>query len=78
MRDLGFEVRLEPVMVRHWVREKEEAQLVRYPGQVGHSSQKIALAALGNTTATPPEGFSAPVLVVKSFDQLEQVPLDRR
>ncbi len=34
MMDLGFEVKLEPVTVRHWVHGQEEAQLTRYLGQV--------------------------------------------
>lgn len=28
MRELGLDVRLEPVTVRHWVRGREEAELV--------------------------------------------------
>ena len=72
LRDVGFEVRLEPVNVKHWVRGGEEAQLTRYPGRVEQSSQKIVLTALGNSISTPAEGITAPILVVKTFDQLEQ------
>ena len=77
MRDLGFDVRLEPVTVKHWVRGSEEAQLVRYPGRVDQSSQKIVLTALGNSISTPAGGITAPVLVVKSFDQLEHTSAEQ-
>ncbi len=77
MRNLGFEVRLEPVSVRHWVRGQEEAQLIRYPGQVSGTSQKIVVAALGNTPATPPDGISAPVIVVNTFEEFDQLSTDR-
>lgn len=77
MRDLGLDVRLEPVTVRHWVRGKEEAQLIRYPGQVPESSQKIVVTALGNTIATPDDGITAPILVIRAFDQLEQLPAEQ-
>src|SRR5262245_56763027 len=43
MQELGADVRLEPVTVRHWVRGQEEAQLVRYPGQVEANFQKIVV-----------------------------------
>src|SRR5271165_537635 len=46
MRRLGLEVRLEPVTVRHWVRGREEAQLLRYPGQVAGTQQKIVVTSL--------------------------------
>jgi len=74
MRALGFDVRLEPVMVRHWVRGREESELVRYPGQVTGTTQKILVTALGNTVATPASGITAPILVMDNFEQLEQVP----
>ncbi|HWO30491.1 MAG TPA: M20/M25/M40 family metallo-hydrolase [Candidatus Acidoferrum sp.] len=71
MMDLGFEVKLEPVTVRHWVRGKEEAELTRYPGQVPGTRQKIAVTALGNAPATPPDGITAPVIVVNTFDEFD-------
>src|SRR5215469_5476168 len=64
MRALGLEVRLEPVTVRHWVRGREEAELVRYPGQAEGTRQRILVTALGNTVATPDEGITAPLLVI--------------
>jgi carboxypeptidase Q len=73
---LGLDVRLEPVTVRHWVRGREEAQLIRYPGQVSKTSQKIVVTALGNTVPTPPEGITAPVIVVETFEELDQLAGD--
>ncbi|MBV9181390.1 MAG: M20/M25/M40 family metallo-hydrolase [Acidobacteria bacterium] len=75
MRTLGLDVRLEPVTVRHWVRGKEEAELVRYSGQAEQATQKIIVTALGNSVATPTDGITASVLVADSFKQLEQLPV---
>ena len=57
-------VRGEPVMVPHWVRGEESATLVE-PRQ-----WKLHMIGLGGSVGTPPEGITAPVLVVKSFDDL--------
>jgi carboxypeptidase Q len=70
MRKLGLEVELEPVMVPHWVRGEERAELTTYPGQAPGTSQKIILTALGNSIATSPSGLTAEVVVVDSFDDL--------
>lgn len=77
MRELGLDVRLEPVTVRHWVRGREEAELIRYPGQVDGTVQEILVTALGNTVATPEEGIRAPILVVDSFEQFGQLPVSQ-
>jgi carboxypeptidase Q len=77
MRALGLDVRLEPVTVRHWVRGKEEAELVAYPGQVEGTKQKILVTTLGNTVATPDQGITAPILVMDSFEQLDELPPDQ-
>jgi carboxypeptidase Q len=77
MRALGANVRLEPVKVRHWVRGSEEAELVRYPGQVEGTVQRIPVTALGNTVATPDQGITAPVLVIDSFERLDELPADQ-
>lgn len=76
MRDLGFEVRLEPVMVRHWVRGREEARLVRYPGQAPGTSQKLVVTALGNSVPTRTEGITARVIVVNTFEELDRLPAE--
>jgi hypothetical protein len=67
---LGLKVRLEPVTVAHWVRGEETAALVDWPGRMTDTTQKIVLTALGMSVATPADGLTAPVVVVKSFDQL--------
>jgi carboxypeptidase Q len=70
LRRLGLEVTLEKVMVPHWVRGEERAELTVFPGQAPHTSQKIVLTALGNSPATPPDGITAEVVVVNNFDEL--------
>ena len=77
MRALGLDVHLEPVTVRHWVRGREEAELVRYPGKVEGTTQKILVTALGNTVATPDQGITAPLLVINRFEQLEKLPANQ-
>jgi carboxypeptidase Q len=70
MRRLGLEVTLEKVIVPHWVRGLETGALVQWPGQARQTTQKIVLTALGGSVATPPEGLTADVVVVKDFDEL--------
>jgi carboxypeptidase Q len=70
LRKLGLEVTLEKVMVPHWIRGEERAELTAFPGQAPHTSQKIVLTALGNSPATPPEGITAEVIAVNNFDEL--------
>ena len=77
LRALGCEVRLEKVMVPHWVRGEETAALVQFPGQAANTAQKIVLCALGNSVATPKEGIEAEVLAVKNFDELKSMPRER-
>jgi Zn-dependent M28 family amino/carboxypeptidase len=67
---LGLEVRLEKVMVPHWVRGEETGALVSFPGMAPETTQKIILTALGGSVATPPEGLTAEVVVVRDFDEL--------
>jgi carboxypeptidase Q len=71
LRKLGLEVRLEEVKVPQWMRGIETAELVEYPGQAPGTSQKIVLTALGNNRPTSPDGITAEVVVVKSFDELK-------
>jgi Zn-dependent M28 family amino/carboxypeptidase len=61
----GIDVRQERVMVPHWVRGAERARLV------SHNNQKIVLTALGGSVATKPEGITAEVIEVSSFDELK-------
>jgi carboxypeptidase Q len=62
----GFEnVRAEKVMVPHWVRGEESAELLE------PSVRSLTMLGLGNSVGTPPEGIEADVLVVGSFDELK-------
>jgi carboxypeptidase Q len=70
LRQLGLDTRLEEAKVPHWVRGTESGELIEYPGQVPHSAQKIVVTALGGSTATPPAGLTARVVVVKNFEAL--------
>jgi len=70
MRRLGLEVKLERVMVPHWVRGTETAELIRFDGQAPGTTQKVVLTALGGSVATHAEGLSAEVIVVNNFDEL--------
>ncbi|MGB6192774.1 MAG: M20/M25/M40 family metallo-hydrolase, partial [Terracidiphilus sp.] len=74
MRALGAEVTLEKAMVPHWVRGAETAELTAWQGQTPGTTQKIVLTALGSSVATPPEGITAPVVVVDDWQQLKALP----
>jgi carboxypeptidase Q len=65
MRSDGLEnVRGEEVMVPHWVRGAESAELLE------PRARRLPMLGLGGSIATPPEGITAEVLVVKSFADL--------
>jgi hypothetical protein len=57
-------VRGEQVMVPHWVRGQESAELLQ-PRPL-----PLHLLGLGGSVGTPPAGITAPVLVVDNFDEL--------
>ena len=57
-------VRGEPVQVPHWVRGNEHAELLL------PRPRRLPMLGLGGSVATPPEGITADVLVVSSFDEL--------
>jgi len=66
MRKDGLDnVRLDPVMVPHWVRGQESAEIVK------PSRQWIPMLGLGGSVATPPAGIEAEAFVVKNFDELD-------
>jgi carboxypeptidase Q len=77
LKVIGCEVRLEKVMVPHWVRGEETAALVQFPGQAGNTTQKIVLCALGKSVATLPEGLTAEIVVVRTFDELKALPREK-
>jgi len=71
MRKLGATVTLQPVKVPHWVRGEEKAELVDYKGRPAGVTQRIVTTALGGSGATPAAGLNAPVIVVRSFEELK-------
>lgn len=66
MKKDGLEnVHAEPVMVPHWVRGQESAEIVE------PARHAIAMLGLGDSVGTPPGGIQAEALVVRSFKELE-------
>ncbi len=59
-------VRGEQVMVPHWVRGRESLTLLE-PRVLS-----LPVLGLGGSIGAPPDGLTAEVLVVRSFDELEQ------
>lgn len=69
-RDGLANVRLERVMVPHWVRGEESGAIVRpFP-------QPLAIAALGGSVGTAGDGVEGEALVVPSFAELESRAAD--
>ncbi|HTH46549.1 MAG TPA: M20/M25/M40 family metallo-hydrolase [Candidatus Limnocylindria bacterium] len=65
MRADGFDnVRGEPVMVPHWVRGEESAELLQ------PRKEMLPMLGLGGSIATPWRGITAPVFVVHSVAEL--------
>jgi carboxypeptidase Q len=60
-------VRTIPVKVPHWVRGREAAEMVE-PAQ-----KPLFMLGLGGSVATPPEGITADVVAVSTFDELENL-----
>src|SRR5690606_37556962 len=60
---------LQECMVPHWVRGgKDEAWII----DAQKKSPRLDVLALGNSVGTGAKGVSAPVILVNSFDELEQ------
>ena len=73
MRKLGLEVRLQKIMVPHWVRGVETGELIEFPGMAAGTTQKIVLTAIGGSVATPGSGLISDIVVVKNFEELERL-----
>ena len=69
MRKEGLEnVTVQPVTVPHWVRGEESGSIT------APVTKPLHLLGLGMSVATPPDGITAPVVVVPSFDALAKLP----
>jgi carboxypeptidase Q len=69
LKALGFKnVHIETYMMPVWVRGEEKAEIV------GPYPQKLTLAALGRSGATPAEGITAPVVYFPTFNDLLAAP----
>ena len=69
MEDFGFDsVWLQPVMVPHWVRGQKEIGRILNSKKMG--TVDVAICALGGSVGTGPEGISASIVEVKSFEEL--------
>lgn len=67
LQEDGFKnVRKQEVMVPHWVRNEESAIFH------GPYEKELNILGLGGTVATDPEGIRAEILVVQSFEELEE------
>jgi hypothetical protein len=71
MRALGARVTLQPAKIPHWVRGEESAELVDYPGRPAGITQRLHLTTLGSSSATPPKGLTARVIVVHDMAELK-------
>jgi len=73
MRKLGLEVKMQKLDVPHWVRGEEHGELVEFVGMAEGGTQKIVLTALGGSVATDEKGLFAEVVVVESFEELNNL-----
>jgi len=68
MRKDGFDdVRREKVMVPHWVRGEEHAEIVE------PVRRPLVMLGLGGSVGTPREGITADAIVVRNFAELESL-----
>lgn len=65
MQKDGLEARTERVMVPVWIRGDERLDMVM------PARQPIPMLGLGGSVGTPEAGIEAPVIVVRSFDELK-------
>ncbi len=77
MRKAGLEVKLQKIMVPHWVRGEETGAIVEFPGMAPGTTQKIVLTALGGSIATAADGLTAEIVVVKDFNELNALGRDK-
>ena len=72
MEDFGFDsVWLQSVMVPHWVRGQKEIGRIINSKKMG--TIELSVCALGGSVGTGPDGISAGIVEVKSFEELAQL-----
>jgi Zn-dependent M28 family amino/carboxypeptidase len=72
MKAEGLEnVRIQPVKVPRWVRGREWARVV------APVARELPMLGLGMSVGTPGDGISAPVVVVRSFEELQSLGRER-
>jgi hypothetical protein len=72
MKAEGLEgVRLQPVKVPRWVRGRESARTL------SPVERELPILGLGLSVGTPGEGIAAPVVVVRSFEELNALGRER-
>jgi hypothetical protein len=59
----------QPCLVPHWIRGGKDEAWIALPGK---KNQPLDVLALGNSMGTGPKGFQAPVMLINSFEELEQ------
>jgi hypothetical protein len=68
MKQAGLaNVRTIPVKVPHWVRGRESAEMLE------PLKKPLFMLGLGGSVATPPDGITADLVAVSSFDELEKL-----
>jgi carboxypeptidase Q len=66
MKDDGHDVRTEPASVPHWVRGLERASIA------APIERPLVVLGLGGTVPTPKGGVTAPVVVVRGWEDLDR------
>ena len=64
-------VSTHPVTVPRWIRGREEARIL------APVEQQLHLLGLGSSVPTPPEGITAGIVAVSSWDELKSIGADR-
>ena len=68
MEALGMTVRREPAVVEHWQRGRVQEAVVLDGAE---PPRPLRIAALGLSVSTPPGGLEAPVVEIRSFEELK-------